>query len=80
MKALFRLLREIYEYFWLYFGLIYFGIAGITCTIVSTALYPLLPKKSGDVAGAPDNWNGISQLARDAACQRCAETGPDCLG
>ncbi len=47
MKALFRLFREIYEYFWLYFGLIYFGIAGITCTVVSTALYPLLPKKAG---------------------------------
>ena len=47
MKALFRLFREIYEYFWLYFGLIYFGILGVTCTVVSTVLYPLLPQKTG---------------------------------
>ena len=47
MRTLFRLIREYYEYFWLYFGLIYFGIAGVTCTVVSTALYPLLPRKAG---------------------------------
>ena len=47
MKVLLRLLREIYEYFWLYFGLLYFGIASITFTVVSTALYPLLPRKAG---------------------------------
>jgi len=47
MKSIFRLLRETYEYFWLYFGLIYFGIAGITCTVVSTVLNPLLPRKAG---------------------------------
>lgn len=47
MKALFRMVREIYEYFWLYFGLIYFGIATITCTVVCTALYPLLSQKIG---------------------------------
>jgi len=47
MKLLLGLLREIYEYFWLYFGLIYFGIAGISCTVVSTVLYPLLPRQTG---------------------------------
>ena len=47
MKVLYRLFREIYEYFWLYFGLIYFGIATITCTVVCTALYPLLSQKIG---------------------------------
>jgi 1-acyl-sn-glycerol-3-phosphate acyltransferase len=47
MKALLRLFREIYEYFWLYFGLIYFGIAGITGTVVSAMLYPLLSRKTG---------------------------------
>jgi len=47
MKALLRLVREIYEYFWLYFGLIYFGIASVTFTVVSTALYPFLPRKTG---------------------------------
>ena len=51
MKALLRLFREIYEYFWLYFGLIYFGITGITCTVVGTVLYPLLPRKTGMLLG-----------------------------
>ena len=47
MKILFRLFREAYEYFWLYFGLLYFGMAGIICTVVSTILYPLLPRRVG---------------------------------
>ena len=47
MKALLRLFREVYEYFWLYFGLIYFGLASITFTVVSMALYPFLPQKAG---------------------------------
>lgn len=47
MKVLFRFFREVYEYFWLYFGLLYFGIAAVTSTVMSTILYPFMPRKAG---------------------------------
>lgn len=47
MSFLLRLVREIYEYFWFYFGLLYFAVGGIIYTVISTALYPLLPRRAG---------------------------------
>ncbi|HUF21354.1 MAG TPA: lysophospholipid acyltransferase family protein [Burkholderiales bacterium] len=46
-----RIVREIYEHFVLYAALLYFAVLGVTCTLVSAVVYPLLPRETGRRVG-----------------------------
>jgi 1-acyl-sn-glycerol-3-phosphate acyltransferase len=47
MKILVRAGRELYESVVFYLALLYFGICGLLYTVLSTLLYPLLPRRTG---------------------------------
>lgn len=46
-----RIIREFYEHFVLYAALLYFAVIGVIWTVVSTILYPLLPRETGRRVG-----------------------------
>lgn len=60
MRLLVNLGRELYQHVVLIFGFVYFGVGGIIYTLVSTPLYPLLPRKAGAWLGR----NSIGWLFR----------------
>lgn len=64
MKSLLSLGKRIYQRTALTFGFVYFGINGLLYTLVSTPLYPLLPRKLGAWLGRNTiGWQFRSYLA-----------------
>jgi 1-acyl-sn-glycerol-3-phosphate acyltransferase len=43
--------RTVREYFWFYFALFCFGAAGVVCTVASSVLYVVLPRRIGTRLG-----------------------------
>lgn len=68
MTGLLRLGKDLYQHAVLIFGFAYFGIGGVLYTLVSTPLYPLLPRRAGAWLGRNSiGWLFRSYLAMLAA-------------